>query len=324
MGKFVWTDLSTFDLTAAKSFYRACFGWRYVDDAGYEMGMVGRQPTAGLYTMPEFFQSINMPSFWMSYIHVDDIERTVALAEQHGAKVELQPEPFANGGMVALIRDPAGAGFTCYQGEDLGGRDATGTAGRMVWNELHISDIDQVKPFYEAVFGWTITPTKQPNYYDITDTDGVKFCAIHQLPDAVRGDKEYWSVYFASADVERTVSAIEKAGGRSELVGRAADGRQYLCYDPQGAFFFVQEVTSVQKTSFKWRTILGLILVLCAILFEWNWVWGIFFLLSLIPDLLSGSTYFLEPLNKWENPILYWVTMLTWLSLCLYVFVSAI
>jgi len=103
--KFIWADLSTFDIQSAKRFYNQCFGWEYqaLDD-GYLSCLVQDSPTAGLYTMPEKFQGMGMPSFWMSYVHVDDLEKIVRLAD-------------------ALIRDPAGAGFTCYEGEDPGDRE---------------------------------------------------------------------------------------------------------------------------------------------------------------------------------------------------------
>ena len=65
--------------------------------------------------MPEKFQSIRMPSFWMSYIHVQNIEETVRVAKANGAIIEVSPEAAPGGGLVALIRDPAGAGFTCYE-----------------------------------------------------------------------------------------------------------------------------------------------------------------------------------------------------------------
>ena len=67
-----------------------------------------------------------MPSFWMSYIQVDSVEETVRIAEQYDAKVEIKPQPAPGGGVFALIRDPAGAGFTCFEGEDPGGKNHSG------------------------------------------------------------------------------------------------------------------------------------------------------------------------------------------------------
>lgn len=155
---FVWPDLSTFDIDAAMTFYNQCFGWGYrksVND--YSIAEINSKAAAGIFTMPEKFQRIGMPSFWMSYIRVADIEQTVRVAAEHGATVEIQPQPAPGGGLIALIRDPAGAGFTCYEGDDPGGR--ADDPGHMVWNELHISDLGKVDTFYTSVFGWVVRPS---------------------------------------------------------------------------------------------------------------------------------------------------------------------
>ncbi|MDW3648812.1 MAG: hypothetical protein R8P61_17220 [Bacteroidia bacterium] len=68
----------------------------------------------------------------------------------------------------------------------------------------------------------------------------------------------------------------------------------------------------------KWRTIAGLILLYIAVLMNLSWVWGILFLLWVIPDLFSGITYFLEPISKNEHPVLYWLIMLSWVWMAVY------
>ena len=65
---FVWTDLSTFDLANASEFYAELFGWRFRNEDGYHMGCVGANQAAGIYVMPDKFQAMGLPSFWMSYI----------------------------------------------------------------------------------------------------------------------------------------------------------------------------------------------------------------------------------------------------------------
>lgn len=72
------------------------------------------------------------------------------------------------------------------------------------------------------------------------------------------------------------------------------------------------------QKSIKWRTILGLILIWLATWFNLQWIWGILFLIWVVPDLMSGVTHFLEPIEKAENPILYWLIMASWLVMCAY------
>lgn len=195
--RFVWTDLSTLNVGEAKRFYKKCFGWSFQSiGEGYLTCAIGPKPAAGIYAMPEKFQRIGMPSFWMSYIHVADINETVRSAEKFGASVEIKPQAGPGGGVIALIRDPAGAGFTCYQGEDLGGKDETGAEARMVWNELHVSSLAKVEAFYTNVFGWVITRSDEDDRYDIHNSSGDLVAGIRIYENEIKGDKEYWSVYF--------------------------------------------------------------------------------------------------------------------------------
>jgi len=71
-----------------------------------------------MYTMPEKFQKIGMPSFWMSYIQVSNIEDTVRKAEEHGAIIEISPQAAPGGGLIAGVKAPlmiwaAGFGMNC-------------------------------------------------------------------------------------------------------------------------------------------------------------------------------------------------------------------
>lgn len=328
---FIWADLSTFDLPEAKRFYRDCFGWGYQaagDD--YVVCAAGRQPAAGLFPMPEFFRKIKMPSFWMSYIKVEDIQETVRLAEQYGAKVEVKPQTAPGGGQIALIRDPAGAGFTCYEGNALT-RNDTRSIGTPVWNELHISDLAKVEPFYSGVFGWAIRPTPIADRYEITlphhtQRGASAIAGITVTPNALKVDKEYWGVYFAVPGLAGAQAKIEKAGGQIVAEQPLGSHDALLAYDSQGAAFYIIEDDSLLDTTeppqptsgFKWRAILGLVIVSLAVVFDATWAWGLLFLLWLLPDLRSGHTHFLEHVQRRTNPIVYWLIMVTWVVLSLY------
>ncbi|MBA6157320.1 hypothetical protein H3Z83_12450 [Tenacibaculum sp. S7007] len=72
------------------------------------------------------------------------------------------------------------------------------------------------------------------------------------------------------------------------------------------------------KKKIKWRTIIALVLMYIAILMNWEWAWGILFLFWVIPDIFSGVTYFIEPISRKENTILYWVIIISWILMAVY------
>lgn len=78
------------------------------------------------------------------------------------------------------------------------------------------------------------------------------------------------------------------------------------------------------NNSFKWRSILGLVFIYLAMWFDWQWAWGILFLMWVIPDIQSGVTYFMEPIAKDKHVLLYWIIIMSWILLGLYAFIPLI
>ena len=74
----------------------------------------------------------------------------------------------------------------------------------------------------------------------------------------------------------------------------------------------------MNTVNIKWRTLLALAVIYAAILFEWNWVWGVLFLMWLIPGFYSGRTHLIEEINRDQHPLYYWLIMSTWVALSAY------
>ncbi len=74
------------------------------------------------------------------------------------------------------------------------------------------------------------------------------------------------------------------------------------------------------RNSIKWRTIIGLIMLYVVTIMDWQWAWGILFLFWVIPDIFRGKTYFIEPIDKEENPWLYWIIVISWIWMALFSF----
>ncbi len=317
--QLVWTDLSTPNPQQAGAFYRKVLGWELREEDGMKLCFAGKSPTAGIYEMPAFFQKIRMPSFWMSYVQVENAQATAARARELGAKVELEEE--MADGRIALIRDPAGAGFTCYEGRALAAQRNAAEPGSWCWNELFVSDIDLVRPFYESLFGWRFEAEPHERYGIYAGTE--RIAAVQVADNAVKGQKEFWAVYFAVADLEKAKTSILAAGGQVEGEFPHEQGTQLLAYDNQGAAFFLLPLAKASSAGFlkpgrqalKWRSALGLFLIYAIVLLELKWAWSLLFLLWVIPDLKSGRTYFLDALDRRTSPILYWAVMITWILL---------
>ena len=65
----------------------------------------------------------------------------------------------------------------------------------------------------------------------------------------------------------------------------------------------------------RWLTIVALSIVVVALVFNLEWVWGLFFLSWSGPSLFTGVTFLVEPVYRSENPWLFWIIVTLWLGL---------
>jgi uncharacterized protein len=111
---FVHLELSTPDLAAAKQFYSSLFGWEFTDnDMGpsgiYSTFKPSSGPGGGMFSMP------GMPTFWMAYVGVDDIDEATEKAKSLGAKIERGPLEIPNVGWMSVLTDPTGAVIALFE-----------------------------------------------------------------------------------------------------------------------------------------------------------------------------------------------------------------
>ena len=192
--------------------------------------------------MPGKFRGMGMPSFWMSYIQVDDIVRAVGLARELGGKVEFGPQAFGASTSVALIRDPLGAGFTVYRGDELSPRMRNAHPGQMAWNSLYVSDAQAVIGFYMALFDWQILPDpSSTDSFDVHNARGKLISAIHEQGEVERGGYQYWGVHFAVRDLDEAKAHLTELGGKVLSEVRTASGPILAAQDGDGAAFFLVE-----------------------------------------------------------------------------------
>ena len=106
---FVHVELNTNDVAKAKGFYSKMFDWKMEDmkmDAGtYTLISVGEGTGGGLMKNP----IPNAPSFWLSYVVVDNIDAATKKAKSLGATVMKDVTEVPGMGWFSIITDPTGA-----------------------------------------------------------------------------------------------------------------------------------------------------------------------------------------------------------------------
>jgi uncharacterized protein len=111
-GAFHWNELNTREPEVAREFYEKALGWNFepmqMPDGTYYVAKSGDAVVGGIFDMkgPRFE---GVPSHWLAYISVDDIDRRVEAAVRLGATVMRPPWDIAGVGRVAILKDPSGA-----------------------------------------------------------------------------------------------------------------------------------------------------------------------------------------------------------------------
>ena len=112
-GSVLWVELATRDIKRAEKFYGAVLPWTFSDhDAApevYRVYSVNGTGYGGMLQMDE--QWAGIPTRWSIYVHVADIDATVAKAQALGASVMIPVFMAPGVGRIAVLKDPAGGKF---------------------------------------------------------------------------------------------------------------------------------------------------------------------------------------------------------------------
>jgi predicted enzyme related to lactoylglutathione lyase len=112
-GAFAWNELETRDVAAARDFYTAVFDWTVSEsDMGgttYYAWMRGDAPVGGMTDISGRVPD-EVPSHWLVYFNVPDVDAAVAAAEANGGGVTVGPIDL-DMGRFAVLQDQFGAAF---------------------------------------------------------------------------------------------------------------------------------------------------------------------------------------------------------------------
>ena len=114
-----WSELTTRDPKKAETFYTQMFGWTARHSApaavmDYTEFSVNGHPGVGMMAMPDNMPP-QVPSYWMPYFQVADLDASAAKAKSLGASVMVGPNAIPDGGRFVILQDPQKAMFAMYQ-----------------------------------------------------------------------------------------------------------------------------------------------------------------------------------------------------------------
>lgn len=234
-GRFVWRELTSPDLDEDRVFYTTLFGWSAdtmpMNGAHYTMFRLGGKDVGGM--MAPMMEGV--PSFWMDYITVDDVDAALAQVPELGGSAITPAMDIPGVGRFAVVQDPAGATFSLFRGATPGATDdARPEVHTFCWSQLMSTNLDRVVPFYGALFGWTPVVGDGGmvmfNRGDRTVASGMA---------AQMGMPSHWLQYVAVEDCDTAFARAKELGAKDYVPPTTIEGmgRFAVLAGPGGAVF---------------------------------------------------------------------------------------
>jgi uncharacterized protein len=247
-----WTDLSTPDLSAARSFYGAVLGWSFRETGnefgGYVLAEVDGSLVAGLGPMQEGQQM----SAWTVYISSEDADATAAAVTEAGGTVLVPPMDVGPLGRMLIASDPSGGVFGVWRAGEHIGAGRVNEPGSITWEDLRSTDPQAALAFYAAVFGYDFQELEAagPDYRMFhLPGDPAPLGGMGGMFGAPEGTPSHWLVYFSVADADAVAEAAGGNGG--QVLAQPFDtpfGRMAAIVDTGGAVFWIAQPNPDQPT----------------------------------------------------------------------------
>ena len=248
VGKFVWHDLITDDVAAAKAFYGALLGWEFEDLQGegvtYTLVRSEGEPVGGMAAVAPVDSDL-AGARWLSLMSVEDVDAAVDIVEERGGRAIAEPWTNPTRGRMAVVADSQGAivaFITSIAGDP---RDRTAEQvppGQWLWTELWTRDAAAAANVYGAVAGYGVelTTIADNNAYRVLMRDGTPRAGLNELPwPEVEPN---WLPYIKVANAADVARRAEQLGGTVLIppMERIRNGSLGLVLDPTGAAFAIQ------------------------------------------------------------------------------------
>lgn len=245
-GRFVWYELMTTDMEAAKAFYAEVVGWGTHDASipgmAYTLFTTGGASVSGLMGLSEDARKRGAKPSWIGYVGADDVDDTADRIKNLGGTVHVSPKDIPEVSRFSVVADPQMAllGLLKWLKPGLGQPAELGTPGRVSWSELLAADCEKALVFYGELFGWQRADAVDigaMGTYQLFSARGQTIGGM--LTKSPRVPAPFWLYYFNIGDIDAAAKRVKAASGQILNGPMEGPGGYWIvqCMDPQGAMF---------------------------------------------------------------------------------------
>jgi uncharacterized protein len=243
--RFVWYELMTTDIDAARAFYTDVVGWSARDvsapDMPYTLFVAGGRAVGGLLPLRDEATRHGTLPRWLGHVQVDDVDAAARQVVALGGQVHTPPTSIGDISRFAVVADAEKAVFVLASwAEPWTIPDSALRAnGGVGWHELFADDCDRALKFYSDLLGWrkTISHSGDLGTYQLFASRGQTVGGVLTKPPTL--PVPFWLHYFNVGDIDAAAGRVTAGGGQIvEGPTQAPDGSWTVkCTDPQDAIF---------------------------------------------------------------------------------------
>jgi hypothetical protein len=237
-GKFVWADLVTDDVPAARNFYSQMFGWTFRDLGGYLIAANEDRPLCGMFQKPRPTDPNAKPR-WFGYISVGNVDRAQETVVKAGGKVLAAPRKMPRRGEQAVFADAEGAIFGVVKSSAGDPADFLPDPGDWIWIQLFSRDAKKAAEFYQGVGGYEVIENSSSNRMSdfILASKGYARATVRTIPAKDGQIRPNWLPFVRVQSTTESVAKAKLLGGKVliEPKPEVFGGRLAVVADPTGA-----------------------------------------------------------------------------------------
>jgi hypothetical protein len=237
-GKFVWADLVTDDVPAARKFYARLFGWTFQDVGNYAIAANDQRPICGMFQRERPKASTAQPR-WFGYISVPSVDRAQQAVLRAGGRVLAEPEKMPKRGEQAVFADPEGALFGVVKSSAGDPEDFLAEPGDWIWIQLLSRNAANAADFYRKVAGYDAIENGATNRASdyVLSSKGYARATVRTIPAKQEKVQPAWLPFVRVKSLSEAVALTAQLGGKVlfEPKPEVLDGKAAVIADPTGA-----------------------------------------------------------------------------------------
>ena len=216
-GKFVWADLVTDNVPAARTFYSRLFGWTFRDYGNYTIAANDERPLCGMFQRPRPADQLQAKPRWIGYLSVASVEHAQRAVTKSGGRVLAAPRKMPERGEQAIFADAEGVVFGVIKSSSGDLQDFLPEPGDWIWIQLLSHDARNAAEFYREVGGYEVIEKAagggSSDY--VLASKGYARATVRTIPPAKEQVRPNWLPFVRVKNVGESVAQAKQLGGKA-------------------------------------------------------------------------------------------------------------